>query len=120
MIPRFALVLFGLASCVGSAGVKVFHTRDLLEALDPNRPQPYPGGPTSLREQSFKPPPPAHSDYPPHLRDEYRAGHEIGTQDRSYGYPANYQRGYQRFGHGYESYFQEGYSDGYAGRNMRH
>ena len=120
---RALLVLlsaFSLASCVGSAGIGVFTTRDLFEAQDPNQPAPYPGGPNSPRAQPALAPPPAQSDYPPHLRDEYRSGHEIGVQDRSYGYPANYQRAYQRFGHGYESCFQEGYDDGYEGRSMRH
>ena len=64
--------------------------------------------------------PPGHSDYLPHLCDEYRSGYDIGRTDASYGYPRDPRRAYLRYGHGYESYFQEGYGDGYDGRRMMH
>ena len=116
--------VIGLASCVESDGA-LFPpgTNDPLglpTARNQGQPAPYPGSPSFHPPQRNTAPPPTQSDYIPPLRDEYRAGYEIGAQDRSYGYPANYQRAYQRFGHGYESYFQEGYNDGYEARAIRH
>ena len=70
-------------------------------------------------QQSRSTPPPT-SDYLPHLRDEYRAGYDIGAKDHSLGYLSDPKRGYTRFGHGFETYFNEGYSDGFNGGQMRH
>lgn len=89
----------------------------------------YPSAPTAGGNDAPAQPPtygaPAYpqqprQDYPPHLLDEYRNGHNVGVQDRSYGYPNDYARAYARFGRGYESYFQEGYADGYNGRPAAH
>lgn len=93
-------------------------------------PQGYPGAapyPGAGQQGYYAPPsqpqtqmPPPTSDYPPHLRDEYRTAYDIGARDRSYGYLSDYKRAYTKFGHGFEAYFQEGYNDGFQGAQMRH
>lgn len=107
MFARLLPLLLLLSACVGP---------ELL----PPPPGGGMGGPPPLPPEPPRYTPPGHSDYLPHLCDEYRSGYDIGRTDAYHHYPRDPRRAYLRYGHGYESYFQEGYGDGYDGRRMMH